>query len=203
VCRLASGVETRYPSLFRETDWGPVHAVFSLLETLPPAELISNINLLPYISDRWVSIQLEDGSWEVPGGTLEPGEDLLAAAQRELAEEAGARLVSLQPFGAWRCWPSANLPYRPHLPHPEFYRVAALAAVEQIADPGNPPGGEQVIAVSSASFTDTAGRFEQTGRPELADLYRLAAEFLANGRLRRFLPAPMKTCPEVWLLPGR
>jgi ADP-ribose pyrophosphatase len=35
---------------------------------------------------RWV---VEETLWEIPAGTLEVGEELLAAAQRELAEETG------------------------------------------------------------------------------------------------------------------
>jgi len=43
------------------------------------------------------------GSWALPGGFLEPGEDLEACAKRELAEETGVRgvyLEQLYTFGA-------------------------------------------------------------------------------------------------------
>lgn len=46
--------------------------------------------------DRWLLIRRADsGEWALPGGTLEWGETLRDAVDRELLEEAGARVVSL------------------------------------------------------------------------------------------------------------
>lgn len=45
---------------------------------------------------RYVLIRRSDsGQWALPGGTLEWGETLRSAIERELLEEAGTRLVSL------------------------------------------------------------------------------------------------------------
>ncbi len=41
-------------------------------------------------------------SWEVPAGTLEPGEEPLAAARRELKEEAGLEASEWTPLGLSR-----------------------------------------------------------------------------------------------------
>lgn len=41
-------------------------------------------------------------AWEVPAGTMEPGEDALACAQRELEEEAGLIASSWTSLGATR-----------------------------------------------------------------------------------------------------
>jgi ADP-ribose pyrophosphatase len=41
-------------------------------------------------------------AWEVPAGTLEPGEDPLAGAQRELTEEAGLIAQEWRPLGFTR-----------------------------------------------------------------------------------------------------
>lgn len=40
-------------------------------------------------------------TWEVPGGTREPGEAILETARRELFEETGAKDYTLHPVGAY------------------------------------------------------------------------------------------------------
>jgi 8-oxo-dGTP diphosphatase len=45
---------------------------------------------------RWLLVRRTDtGQWALPGGTLEWGESLRHAIQRELAEEAGVEVVAL------------------------------------------------------------------------------------------------------------
>jgi len=43
-----------------------------------------------FITDRW--------GWEIPAGAAEPGEDLAAAALRELEEESGVRCRTAEPL---------------------------------------------------------------------------------------------------------
>ena len=115
--------------------------------------------------------------WGITGGTLEPGENYLEAIQRELVEEAGARLINLKPIGAWHCHSLAESPYRPHLPWPEFYRIVGYGEVELIEKPENPKDGEQVLEVGTFSPEEVNRLLAQ--RPddgqELAEIYRLAA----------------------------
>jgi 8-oxo-dGTP pyrophosphatase MutT (NUDIX family) len=113
----------------------------------------------------------------VPGGTLEPGEHYLDAARRELIEEVGARLREHRVLGHWHCMSTGQRPYRPHLPHPESYRVVLLGEVELVASPTNPAGGERVEAVEMLTATEAASRFAAIGRRDLADLYRLVADW--------------------------
>ncbi len=103
-----------YPHLFHEAiwPWGPTRARFLLLDKAPLTSQIANINIVPRIRTFWVILQLSDGQWEIPGGTLEPGEDYIHAIRRELKEEAGAELVSHQILGAWQCTSLTDKPYR-------------------------------------------------------------------------------------------
>jgi 8-oxo-dGTP diphosphatase len=126
-----NGFERKYPYLFNEVtwSWGPTRAKFILLEAPPPPQTIANVNIVPRVGDRLLVLQHEDGSWDVPGGTLEAGESYLETARRELIEEAGAKLASFSVIGAWRCQSLATEPYRSHLPHPDYYRITGLGRV--------------------------------------------------------------------------
>jgi 8-oxo-dGTP pyrophosphatase MutT (NUDIX family) len=161
--------------LFEDIRWGTVSARFERITQPPPDALISNVNVVPFVGARVLLIQLEDGSCEIPGGTLEAGERYLDAARRELLEEAGARLLDYTPFGAWRCHSSSPQPFKPHLPHPDFFRLVGYGSVELIGQPTNPADGEQVVAVEIVTVDEAAARFVASGRPDLADLYWLAA----------------------------
>jgi predicted NUDIX family NTP pyrophosphohydrolase len=48
--------------------------------------------------------QKDDAAWSIPKGAIEPGEDALAAARREFAEETGLPIPdgALQPLGDFR-----------------------------------------------------------------------------------------------------
>lgn len=166
-----------YPNLFRETvwPWGPTRVVFEQVDVAPPGHLISNVNLVPFIGEQWVILRLEDGSWEIPGGTLEPNETYRDAISRELLEEAGAALVSFTPVGAWDCHSEATKPFRPHLPFPNSYRFVCMGEVKIIGKPLNPPNGEVVASVELVSLEEACQRFRSVNRPDLAELYQLAA----------------------------
>ena len=151
--------EEGFPHLFQDTIWGALKCRFELCRVPPPAGLIGNVNLIPFVGDRWVMIRLQDGTWEIPGGTLEPDESYLQTICRELEEEAGAHLMTFEPLGAWHCRSTSPEPYRPHLPHSEFYRFVGYGEVEIVGTPRNPVGAEQVKCVECASIEQISERF--------------------------------------------
>ena len=178
----ASDLPAIYPSLFGPVGWGPVQCRFALLEAEPPAQSVSNINIVPFVGDLAVLIELEGGTLEPVGGTLEPGETYLQAVERELMEEVGARLLSLELFGVWHCQSSAPAPFRPHIPHPEFYRLVAYGDIEIVGKPQSLEGAERVCHVHLLPVEEAANSYRANGRPELAELYLLAKRIRDDGR---------------------
>jgi 8-oxo-dGTP pyrophosphatase MutT (NUDIX family) len=156
--------------------YGPVEAIFVPGNTLPPTHLIGNVNIVPFIGENAVVLRVASGHPEIPGGTLEPGEDYLAALRRELREEAGADLLSWTLLGAYRCHSVTGEPYRPHLPHPDFYRVVGYGEIALVGQPTNPVGGEEVVEVSVLPVEAAEQLFRQWQRPDIAALYRLAVK---------------------------
>jgi 8-oxo-dGTP pyrophosphatase MutT (NUDIX family) len=165
-----------YPNLLQTHDWGKATSTFEIGQEAAPEPLISNVNIVPFIGEKCVLIRLDNGNWEMPGGTLEPNEHFLSTVKRELLEEAGAALVSpFTAFGAWKFLSTAEEPYRPHLPHPLYYRVVGFGDVELVSAPIIPgDGGEQVVAVEAMALPEAKQAFIDSGRSDLAELYELA-----------------------------
>lgn len=167
-----------YPNLLQTYDWGKVISSFEVCNDLPPERLVSNVNIVPFINENCVLIRLDNGKWEIPGGTLEPNENYLSALKRELIEEAGARLVSsFTTFGAWKFISTAEKPYKPHLPHPLYYRVVGYGNVELVSAPSIPEDGEKVAAVEAMTLQEARQNFIHAGRADLAELYEMADVF--------------------------
>jgi 8-oxo-dGTP diphosphatase len=87
--------------------------------------------------ERWLLIRRRDtGGWALPGGTLEWGETLLAAARRELLEEAG--VVYQGPFELCGVYSSPVRDYR-------FHAVTVLLRA-QVSEPERAPMNSLEIA---------------------------------------------------------
>jgi 8-oxo-dGTP diphosphatase len=79
---------------------------------------------------RYVLIRRSDtGKWALPGGTLEWGETLRVAIERELLEEAGTRLVSLGEVIGLYSRPDRD---------PRFHAVTVVVDAT-VAPPSHPP----------------------------------------------------------------
>ena len=170
-------LEAQYPALFTSQVWfGNTDVKFSRLDTPPqPDNLIANINIIPKVGNKWLILQTEDGDWEIPGGTREPDEPIINTLKRELLEEAGAELISdkIIPIGAWHCHNHGE-PYRPHTPHPIYYRYVVTASVKIIDKPSNPDDGEQIVKVEAVDLETIIDRFKEANRADIADLFKIA-----------------------------
>ncbi|WP_168118948.1 NUDIX hydrolase [Paenibacillus sp. HB172176] len=162
-----------FPALTGQIDWGTVKSKFRL-STAFDELLVSNISIIPCVLDKYVIFQIEDGRWELPGGTLEPGEPYMDGLKRELMEELGGVLLSYELFGYFACESKLEKPYRPHIPHPSFIRLIGWGEVSLVRPPLNPPDGEQVIAVETVTVDEAVNKFMSQGRSDIAEMYKLA-----------------------------
>ncbi|MBD8840105.1 NUDIX domain-containing protein [Paenibacillus sp. FSL K6-4396] len=163
----------QFPALSTSIHWGIIEAEFRLNDILDE-KLVSNISIIPFVGDQCVVFQLDNGDWELPGGTLEAGEQYMDGLKRELMEELGAEMRSYQIFGQFHCTSSALEPYRPHIPHPHFVRIIGYGDVELVGDPLNPEDGEQVVAVEVVETDEAIRRFRAQNRYDIAEMYQLA-----------------------------
>jgi 8-oxo-dGTP diphosphatase len=166
--------ELDYPILSKEICWGSITAKFEFKTQLPDEKLISNVSLIPFIEDKCVIMQINNKDWELPGGTLEPSELWFDAIGREAMEELGAELINFNMFGAFYCASASENPYRPHIPHPNFVRIVGFGEVAIIGKPSNPTDGENVTKVEVVDIQEAIRRFEDMGRRDIAELYKMA-----------------------------
>ncbi|MDR6715581.1 NUDIX domain-containing protein [Paenibacillus sp. 2003] len=171
--RLSNLDSEQFPALSTSIHWGIIEAEFRLNDIVDE-KLVSNISIIPFVGDQCVVFQLDNGDWELPGGTLEAGEPYMDGLKRELMEELGAEMRSYQIFGQFHCTSSVLEPYRPHIPHPHFVRIIGYGDVELVADPLNPEDGEQVVAVEVVEIDEAIRRFRAQNRYDIAEMYQLA-----------------------------
>jgi len=136
--------------------------------------LCASSYVIPFVSDTNCLItRRTNGKWVLPGGTLEPGENWVEAAKRELMEETGSHLGPIYPVGMYHCFSQEEYPRRPHLPHPKSVRVVSWANAEQVKRPFDPDIRSTIIEVRIVHFKE-AGYLFDSDTPDFGDLYQLA-----------------------------
>ncbi|GGM22786.1 hypothetical protein GCM10007977_024980 [Dactylosporangium sucinum] len=130
---------------------------------------------------RWiVMVERDDGhGWALPGGMVEPGEDPITAARRELEEETGLRLDG----ATWR----AGAPR--YVPDPRASDEAWMVTVLARTDAGVHEHGQLPEVVGA----DDAARAAWV----LADTYLILAEYLATAYGATVFPAHVGMLDEA------
>jgi len=80
------------------------------MELTPPVQVVAAVIEREgrFLVAKRPSHKRHGGLWEFPGGKLQPGEDLVAAARRELAEELGVQVQSVGPVD-WSIQDAASI----------------------------------------------------------------------------------------------
>jgi len=183
VSAIQNRIHVEFADLFQPIDNPGARAVLQLLASPPPNELIGNVYVLPYIGDDWIYIVEENRGPKFPGGKIEPQENYMNAARRELQEEAGAELINYTVFAAWYTHSKSEKPHRPHLPHPVSYGLLGYGEVALTGEPTNPEGAGKTVSVKQGQLSDVVKEFTADQLSGMStycgQLYRMAARLRA------------------------
>jgi 8-oxo-dGTP pyrophosphatase MutT (NUDIX family) len=160
--RLASVLATRQPFARWDEDWGvagpPMRLAIAAYHGPAelPAGLVTSVRVIVGVGDEIILCTNVNGRHHVwPGGRIEAGETVTAAAVREVHEETGWHVdpASVTPLGFLHLRHGAPPPEGYRFPHPDFLQVV-VAATASRRDTG-PDGG---------AWTDLDDGFELASR---------------------------------------
>lgn len=167
----------RYPLLHQPDRWEWAKITMRFSSQLPDDDLVVSTHVVAFVDDEVLLCQdAESGVWFLPGGTREPGESVETSLDRELMEEAGARLLGrFRRLGAHVGVSEATGPYRPHLPYPRQAWLWGWADAEIVGPPTAPAEGEAISDVGHFPVAEAVRRANRT-ESWLGELVAFAAE---------------------------
>jgi 8-oxo-dGTP pyrophosphatase MutT (NUDIX family) len=171
-----------YPQLFapRSNVARRYSVTFSLFDQPSQPDLVANVALVPRVGGQFVVVNVAGRGWTLPAGTLEPGESWSGGLKREVMEEAGAEIISARIVGGWEIFVHGDTSLRPGVPHPRFFRLLHVGEVRLTGRLEPVEDGETILEVRAVSLKEAEELFNRSGRPELAELYRLTDSLFSD-----------------------
>lgn len=119
-----------------EIEWLPKPNRMSTVVTdqTPERHAVSCAFVLAFHGDAIVLTDLHERGWDIPGGHVESGESLEDAARRELFEETGAHVDSLEQIGYMKIELFGERPVGYAYPFPNSYMVFYWGKVTKLEE---------------------------------------------------------------------
>lgn len=118
---------------YTDVPWLPAGSSMELhrASTLPERERITSTHILCFSGNKLLMVMHDKRGWDIPGGHVEPGEEIERSLVREVDEEAAAIAKELRLFALYQLHvPTPPADYR--YPHPRSYICCFIGTLERL-----------------------------------------------------------------------